>query len=167
MKGSSLHFAAMIGTSSVLMFAFMYLNTYEFEHVRWSTTRLYMTLLMASTMSVVMLSFMLSMYKDTKKNMTIYVSSLVVFLGALYLVRSQTFIADQSWMRAMIPHHSIAILTSERASIEDVRARDLAKKIIETQKREIEEMEWLINDIKQNGKAKAESEASSRPVPPF
>lgn len=50
-------------------------------------------------------------------------------------------------MKAMIPHHSIAILTSERAEISDPRVRQLADEIIEAQQREIAEMEALIADL--------------------
>ena len=70
-------------------------------------------------------------------------------------------------MSAMIPHHSIAILTSERAEIEDVRVRELADEIIKAQRREIKEMNWLIEDIQQNGPATTEAEANARPVPEF
>jgi len=52
-----------------------------------------------------------------------------------------------SWMKAMIPHHSIAILTSERADIQDPRVRELADSIIEAQRREIDEMKALIKDL--------------------
>ena len=97
----------------------------------------------------------------------IYVGSLVVFLLALFLVRSQTTVQDSSWMSAMIPHHSIAILTSENAEINDVRVRELADEIIEAQRREIKEMNWLLDDISQNGIAETEAEAEERPVPEF
>lgn len=160
-------FAAMIVTSMVVMYGVMYLNTYAFSHVRWSETRLFMTLLMGATMSVIMLSFMLGMYKDTKINVGIYVGSVVVFILALFLVRSQTTVQDSSYMRAMIPHHSIAILTSERAEIDDVRVRELADEIIEAQRREIKEMNWLLEDIRENGKATTQEEAEARPVPEF
>ena len=91
----------------------------------------------------------------------------MLFAGSLYLVRSQATISDQAWQKAMIPHHSIAILTSERAHIEDVRVRELADGIIDAQRREIKEMEWLIADIEANGKATTEAEAAQRPVPEF
>lgn len=53
-------------------------------------------------------------------------------------------------MKAMIPHHSIAIMTSERAHIRDLRVRKLADGIIEAQVREIGEMEQLIADLGRN-----------------
>ena len=147
MKASYGKFAAMIGTSTVVMFGLMYLNTYAFDHVFWSETRAYMALIMGATMAIVMLTFMLGMYTSAKTNMAIFAASIVIFAGALYLVRSQTTVADVSWMRAMIPHHSIAILTSERANISDPRVRKLADSIIEAQRREIDEMKVLIEDL--------------------
>lgn len=160
-------FAAMIGTSTLIMFALMYFNTFAFEHVRWSETRFYMTFVMGAAMAVVMLSFMLGMYKNTKINLGIYAGSAVVFILALFLVRSQVTVGDQSYMKAMIPHHSIAVMTSERAGIEDARVRTLANEIIEAQRREIKEMEWLIRDIAENGAATTQAEAQARPVPDF
>ena len=70
-------------------------------------------------------------------------------------------------MRAMIPHHSIAILTSENAQIEDLRVRELADEIISAQRTEIKEMEWLIDDIAANGVADTPEKAQARPVPDF
>lgn len=166
-KASYLRFAAMIATSMVVMYGVMYLNTYETSHVRFSETRVFMALLMGAVMAVIMLTFMRGMYSDKRINLAIYLGSVVVFAAALYLVRSQTTVQDTSYMNAMIPHHSIAILTSERAEIEDLRVRELADKIIEAQRREISEMKWLIDDIRENGIAATETEAEARPVPDF
>ena len=162
-----LRFGAMIATSTVVMFILMYLNTYSLDHVRWSETRSYMALVMGATMAVIMLVFMWGMYANRWVNAAIILGSVAVFALALWLVRSQATVEDQSYMRAMIPHHSIAILTSERAGIEDVRVRELADGIIASQRREISEMEWLIDDIEENGLARTEAEAATRPVPEF
>ncbi|WP_421784956.1 DUF305 domain-containing protein [Hyphobacterium sp.] len=160
-------FAAMIATSMIVMFVIKYLNTFEASHVHFSETRFYMTFMMGAAMAVVMLGFMLNMYKDSRINAAIFGGSGVVFFLALWLVRSQATIEDESWMDAMIPHHSIAILTSERADISDVRVRDLADGIIEAQRREIAEMKWLLADIAENGEASTRAEAETRPVPDF
>ncbi|WOI54586.1 DUF305 domain-containing protein [Parvularcula sp. LCG005] len=160
-------FAAMILTSTVIMLGLMYLNTYAFEHVRWSETRFYMAILMGAVMAIIMLSFMLGMYENKKINLGIYAGSAVVFVLMLFLVRSQVTVADRSYMSAMIPHHSIAIMTSERANIEDVRVRELADDIIRAQRKEIKEMEWLIEDISRNGPVTTEAEAAERPVPAY
>ena len=140
-------FAGMILTSSILMFFFMYLNSYSWDHLFFSETRFYMTLMMASTMAVVMLAFMLHMLKDKRINIGIVAVSVVVFASSLFLVRSQSTVADVSYMKAMIPHHSIAILTSERATFKDPRVQELANEIIKAQKREIDEMKKLIKDL--------------------
>lgn len=140
-------FAAMIGTSTLIMYGLMYLNTYAIEHVLWSQTRAWMALLMGAVMAVVMLSFMLSMYADKKVNLAIYLGSALVFIAALALVRSQATVDDVDYMKAMIPHHSIAIMTSERANITDPRVQELAQEIIEAQRREIAQMKALIDDL--------------------
>lgn len=166
-RSSYVRFGAMIATSMIVMYGVMYLNTYDLAHVRWSESRLFMTLLMGAAMAVIMLSYMRGMYSSNRLNIAIYVGSTIVFLIALFLVRSQSTVGDSSYMSAMIPHHSIAILTSERAQIEDVRVRELADQIIETQRREIEEMNWLLEDIRQNGIASTQSDAQARPLPEF
>lgn len=142
-----LRFAGMIATSTVAMFAMMYLNTYRLDHVLFSQTRAWMALYMGAGMAVIMLAYMLGMYRNRALNIAIFATAAIVFAVAVYLVRSQRTIADVAWMQAMIPHHSIAILTSERARIDDPRVRELADQIIETQRREIELMKELIADL--------------------
>ncbi len=149
--GPYVKFMAMIGTSTVVMFLLMYLNTYSIDHVFWSETRFWMAFVMGAAMMVVMLLFMWGMYKSTTKNIIILGVAAFVFALALWLVRSQSTVDDTEYMQAMIPHHSIAIMTSERAHIRDPRVRELAKGIIVAQRREIAEMKYLINDIQQNG----------------
>lgn len=140
-------FFAMIATSTVVMFVLMYFNTYAFDHVHFSQTRFWMAFVMGAAMAIVMLSFMLNMYKDKRLNIGIFAGSALLFVAALWLVRSQQTVDDAAYMRAMIPHHSIAILTSERAQISDPRVRQLADEIIEAQRREIAEMKELIADL--------------------
>ncbi len=144
---SYVRFGAMITVSTVVMFLLTYLTTYQVDHIFFSETRAYMALVMGATMAVIMLGFMRHMYKDQRTNLGIVVGSVLVFAVALWLVRSQRTIDDVSYMRAMIPHHSIAILTSERAGIVDARVRKLADGIIEAQLREIDEMKRLIADL--------------------
>ncbi len=161
-------FGAMILTSTTVMFLLTYTNAYAWDHVRWSEERFYMALLMGSAMALVMLAFMAAMmYKNAKLNAVIVVAALVVGGSALWLSRSQQLVDDQAYMKGMIPHHSIAILTSERSGIEDVRVRELADGITEAQRKEIKEMDWLIADIEKNGPATTEEEANQRPVPDF
>lgn len=144
-------FFAMIGTSTLVMFGLMYLNTYLWPHALFSETRAYMAVLMGATMAVIMLSFMLAMYTNRKANIAIFTGSVIVFAAMLYLVRSQVTVDDRSFMRAMIPHHSIAIMTSGRANISDPRVRKLADSIIAAQNKEIAEMKYLIAHPEEGG----------------
>ena len=146
-------FAAMIATSTVIMYGLMYLNTYAIDHVFFSQTRLWMAGYMGAMMAIVMLAFMLGMYSNRKANVAIFAGAAIAFGAFLYLVRSQDTVGDVAWMKAMIPHHSIAILTSERANLSDPRVRALAEAIVEAQRAEIAEMKLYIADIEASGDA--------------
>ena len=144
-KGNYTKFVVMLAASFIAMYITMYLNTYAIDHVYFSLTRFYMSCLGISAMAIIMFVAMRNMYKDKKKNMAIIVGSIALFVSALALVRSQApVVGDVLWMKAMIPHHSIAILTSERADIQDPEVKQLADDIIKAQKKEIEEMKAMI-----------------------
>ena len=147
MKGQYTTFVSMLALSFVAMYITMYLNTYQFDHVYFSLTRFYMSCLGISAMAVIMFLFMKKMYKNRQKNIAIIVGSFLLFVSALFLVRSQEPIGDVLWMKAMIPHHSIAILTSERADIKDPEVKKLANGIIEAQRKEISEMKAMIKRL--------------------
>lgn len=143
-------FIMMLTASAISMYITMYLNTYEWDHVYFSWTRMYMTLMGVSAMAIIMFLFMRKMYDNKAKNIGIIVGSIAVFATSLLLVRQQTPIEDVKWMKAMIPHHSIAILTSNRAKISDPEVKKLAEDIIKAQKKEIEEMKKMIKRLEEN-----------------
>ena len=141
-------FILMLAASFIAMYITMYLNTYEIDHVYFSLTRFFMICLGISTMAVIMWFAMRKMYQNKKKNIAILFGSVILFVGALGLVRAQSpIIGDVLWLKAMIPHHSIAILTSSRADIKDPEVRKLADDIIEAQEREIAEMKEMIKRL--------------------
>ena len=140
-------FAAMVAASTALGFAVMYLNVYDIDHVYFSWTRLFMALVMGGVMTAVMMLFMWGMYPDRKANWMVLGVAAALFAAGVTLARSQATVDDVSYMKAMIPHHSIAILTSTRARITDPRVRRLADGIIEAQRKEIGEMQQLISDL--------------------
>lgn len=148
---SYIRFGLMILTSTVVMYFLMFFNIFELSHFMFSETRVYMSIMMGSVMAIIMLLFMWKMYQKKKLNYIILGVSILTFGTSLWLVRSQATIDDSSWMKAMIPHHSIAILTSERADVSDPRVQELRDTIIKTQKEEIAEMKKLIEDIEENG----------------
>jgi len=144
-------FAAMIATSIVTMFVLKYSNVYETGHIWFSQTRMWMALMMGMAMIVIMLGFMWGMYRTFLTKVLVMVGAVIGFALFLFLARSQTTVDDQTYMKAMIPHHSIAVLTSRRAQISDPRVRELANAIIEAQVKEIAQMELLLEDIEANG----------------
>ncbi|WP_342069411.1 DUF305 domain-containing protein [Yoonia algicola] len=151
--GSYARFLLMIGTSTVVMYGLMYLNTYALDHVYYSQTRMWMALYMGGAMAVIMLSFMLGMYANKRANTAIFVGAVLAFLAGVGFLRTQATVGDVAWMKAMIPHHSIAVLTSERANLSDPRVRAMADAIIAVQEAEIAEMKLYISDIEANGDA--------------
>lgn len=147
-KGNYTKFVGMLVASFIAMYITMYLNTYEIDHVYFSLTRFYMSCLGIAAMAIIMFVAMRGMYQNKKKNVAIIVVSISLFIGALSLVRDQkSTVGDVLWMKAMIPHHSIAILTSERADIKDPEVKKLANDIIEAQRKEIDEMKAMINRL--------------------
>lgn len=166
-QGSSSHggkwttFFAMIATSIVTMFVLKYSNIYEADHAFFSQTRMWMALMMGMAMIVIMLGFMWGMYKTFMTKVLVMISAIAGFFLFLFLARSQATVEDEAWMKAMIPHHSIAVLTSRRAEISDPRVRELADAIIEAQVKEIAEMKLLLADIEANGEM-----GDGTPLPP-
>lgn len=166
--GSYIRFYAMIATSMVVMFVLMYLHSERLlEHAYFSETRLFMTMIMGGGMILVMLGYMLRMYPSRAKNLCTAAAGVALLALGVLLVRSQATVDDVDYMEGMIPHHSIAILTSTRARIVDRRVRELADGIIAAQRREIRQMQWLIDDIRQNGPARTHEQAAQRRVPRF
>jgi hypothetical protein len=161
MQMSYWRFAAMIATSTLVMFGLMYIHTYAWDHVWFSETRAWMALLMGAVMAIIMLGYMLNMYKSRTVNLAIFVGAGLTFGLTTWLVRSQVTVSGTDYMEAMIPHHSIAILTSERSGIEDPRVRKLADEIIEAQRKEIAEMKYLIRALERDG-----VQPDRKPLPP-
>ncbi|MEX2618875.1 MAG: DUF305 domain-containing protein [Egibacteraceae bacterium] len=165
--GMYLRFGAMILTAMVVMYFVMFVASWEISHVRFSQSRVFMAITMGGTMGLVMLAWMLNMYRNTKANIAIVVASLLLFAVGAVLDRSQVTVQDTAFMRGMVPHHSLAITRSERSELLDVRVCELAVAISEAQRREIDEMDWLIADIEENGAATTPEEAAARPVPDY
>ncbi|MGJ8716179.1 MAG: DUF305 domain-containing protein [Maribacter stanieri] len=140
-------FLLMCICSGLSMYITMYFNTYEISHIYFSWTRLYMTLIGVSGMAIIMFLFMRKMYTNKIKNMTIVGVSLLIMGLSTFLVRNQLPINDIAWMKAMIPHHSIAILTSTNANINDPEVQKLVDDIIKAQEREIMQMKEMIKRL--------------------
>lgn len=153
------HFAAMIATSTAIMFFLMYQLVYSFDHAMFSVNRLVSSLVMGCVMAAVMLAFMWSMYEGKTTKLVILAAAIGGGLLLLLVNRSQSLIGDTAFMKSMVPHHSIAINNARRADISDPRVRKLADQIIASQVREIAEMKHLIQDIEEKG------ERGKQPLP--
>jgi hypothetical protein len=140
-------FAGMIVASTIVMFFLMYLNSWALDHVFFSQTRAWMACLMGAAMAILMMAFMWGMYPDARINYAVIAVAALVGAASLWLVRSQATVSDVAYMKAMIPHHSIAVMTSDRAHIRDPRVRKLADGILQAQVKEIGEMKGLIEDL--------------------
>lgn len=139
-----LKFGLMMLTSFLIMYAVMYLNVDQLDHIYTAQTRTYMSILMVVPMAISMLLFMWGMYKDKRKNYLILAAALLIGVFTYHILRQQTFVDDKAWMRAMIPHHSSAIMVSEKAHLQDPEAIQLAKEIIAAQQREIAQMKKML-----------------------
>lgn len=162
-----LRFAGMIITGMFVMYWVMFVGSWEWSHIRYSQSRVYMALVMGGTMGLIMLGWMLNMYRSIKANVAVIAVSVVLIALGVSLDRSQATVSDVEFMKAMIPHHSLAITRAERFNSSDVRVCELAVEISEAQRREILEMDWLIDDIDENGAASTTAEARERPVPEY
>ena len=146
-KNPYVKFAIIMAVSFVIMYSVMFLNLEAFSHIHNSITRFYMTTLMIAAMAITMLLFMWKMYPNLKINYGIIAFAAISFCGTLYLLRTQTFITDIQYMKAMIPHHSSAIMTSSNVNFKDPELKKLAEDIIIAQEKEIEQMKQMINRL--------------------
>lgn len=138
----------MIGTSIVVIFFLMYLHSYQLlDHAWFSKTRAFMALIMGAGM----IGVLLGIYRNSKANVFIYVGASLLFVASLWPGRSHATVDDSDYIKGMIPHHSIALSTSEHSGIRDPFVTELAVEIIEAQRPEIQKMKWLIADIEANG----------------
>ena len=144
-----LKFSLMLLTSFLVMYAVMYLNVDQISHIYTAQTRTYMTILMIAPMAVSMLLFMWGMYENKKLNYLIIAGAVVLGIFTYGILRDQTFVDDKAWMRAMIPHHSSAIMVSQKAQLKDPEAIKLAEDIIAAQKREIAQMKAMLERLDQ------------------
>ena len=145
-------FAAIIATSSIILFFLMYQLVYRWEHVLFSLSRLVSSLVMGCVMTAVMQAFMWRMYQPGISKLAVLAAATIAGLALLAVNRSQALIGDTDFMKAMIPHHSIAINNARKADIRDARVRYLADRITRDQVKEIAEMKMLIEDIEQHGR---------------
>ena len=131
----------------VAMYVLMYAMVDSFQQVVPNYNNLYMAALMTSPMLLIEVVLMRDMYPDRGQNVIVILAGLILLIGAFAAIRKQAMVGDEQFLKSMIPHHSGAILMCRESSLSDQRVLDLCRGIVESQKREIEEMEDLLDSM--------------------
>jgi uncharacterized protein (DUF305 family) len=136
-----------LGGELAFDFAVMYLAMYTMiatlEHFRFNLNNVYMTLMMVSPMAIVMVWSMRSMFPSRRVNLSIVAAAVAVFIASFAAMRTQAAVGDGEFLRAMIPHHSGAILMCEKAKLNDPEIVALCRDIVQSQAKEIEQMKAI------------------------
>lgn len=147
----SMHYRQLLGMailSFVAMYILMYAMVYRWDDVFFSWNQVYMAGLMTAPMIVIELLIMGMVYKNTSWNRVIVMGSVLVGVSCFLLIRQQTAIGDEQFLRSMIPHHSGAILMCKEASLQDPQIQELCANIISGQQAEIDWMNAKLNSLR-------------------
>src|SRR6266498_3103719 len=140
-------FLVMIALHFIAMYIFMYAMVNAFSNVYNNFNQFYMAALMTSSMVLIELPMMMSMYKSKKLSMVIIAAGILVLVGSWFAIRQQTAIGDRQFLRSMIPHHASAILMCKESSIQDQEIKDLCRNIIASQQGEIDQMKRILDRL--------------------
>ncbi len=103
-----------------------------------------MTAMMVMSMAIIMLWLMPSMFPNKRFNLILYAAFTIAFALAFAGMRTQALVGDRQFLRAMIPHHSGAVLMCQRSTIRDPEIVALCSEIVSGQKREIAQMKAIL-----------------------
>ena len=140
-------FLIMIGLHFIAMYVFMYAMVNSFANVFNNFNQVYMAALMTSSMVLIELPLMASMYQSKKVNMTIIAVGVLVLAGSWFAIRHQAAIDDRQFLRSMIPHHAGAILMCKEASIRDAEIENLCGTIEAGQQQEVDQMKAILGRL--------------------
>lgn len=138
------NFAIELLIDSIIMFFVMYSMVAFAKHVYLNSNNVYMTLMMVAPMALIMLVSMRHMYQNKKLNLVLMVGFAAIFIASTYAMRTQAGVGNAQFLRAMIPHHSGALLMCREANITDPEIIALCKQIEESQTKEIAQMEQIL-----------------------
>lgn len=140
---------AKLGVSLAISFVVMWVLTMsmirEWDHFYLNLANAWMALIMVAPMGVIMLGVMWAMYPNRVVNIALLAGFVALFALALVLGRSQAGVGDDQFLKAMIPHHSRAILACQESDISDPEIVRLCDEIIATQRDEIDQMERILD----------------------
>lgn len=147
MRSHYLTFGLTMIVSLIVMYLAMFAMIWTWGEFFQNLNFFYMALVMWAPMGVIMLLTMRMMYRDRKLNLVLYAAFGLIFILSLIGIRDQSLVGDRQFLRSMIPHHSGAITMCERAAIRNPEIERLCfapAGIVESQKREIAQMEALL-----------------------
>lgn len=150
MRQHYMMFALNVVLSFVIMYLGMFAMIWSTAHFFNNLNMVYMSLIMLAPMTIAMLLTMGMMLKNMKLNMILYAAFALVFVLSFWAMRAQGAVGDRQFIRAMIPHHSGAILMCNRASLRDQEIRDICFKpngIVDSQTREIAQMKQILQRL--------------------
>jgi uncharacterized protein (DUF305 family) len=139
--------AAMTALMFVAMFVLMYAMVDSLDNVYRNLNQFYMAGLMTAPMILIELALMWSMYQDRRANTAIAVVSLIAFAVFWLGIRQQLAIADEQFLKSMIPHHAGAILMCGQAPVQDEETKSLCQNIINSQQSEIDQMKAILSRL--------------------
>jgi len=148
MQSSYRKLAISISINTMIMFFLTYVMIASANHFVVNLNRIYMALIMAAPMVIVMLLVMRSMFMNKQLNTILFVTFGLLTVLLFFLIRTQTPVGNEQFLRSMIPHHSGAILMCEQSTITDPEIIELCEEIVQTQKEEIAQMEAILERLR-------------------
>lgn len=137
-------FLGMLGVSLVAMYFLAFSQIERPAHFQWSLSVFSISLSMVSTMGMIMVGGMWNMLPSKRANILLVAVFALLLLGAFTAGRIEAGVADDAFLRSMIPHHSRAIHMCQEASLADPEVVELCDQIIQAQREEIAQMERII-----------------------
>ncbi len=139
-----------LGIALLLSFLVMFPLSMAFidkwSHFHWNLSNAYMALTMVAPMGLIMMLVMRDMFPKKGLNIALVIGFVVMFFGGLWLGHKEIGVGNDQFLRAMIPHHSRAILVCQNANITDPAIDELCQGIVKTQEEEIATMEVMLDD---------------------
>jgi hypothetical protein len=137
-------FIATLLVSLLVMFVLSLEQIRSLDHFYLNASNFYISLTMVGAMGLIMLGAMWRMFKDQQKRALMAAALVVILVGGFALARTETFVGDKAFLDSMIPHHSRAILVCEESDLADPEIIALCEQIIESQTREILQMQQIL-----------------------
>lgn len=137
-------FALTLLASLAAMFLISLEQIRSMDHFYLNASNLYIALTGTGAMGLIMFVAMRRMFPDRNRNIVLVGALAVMLGGGFTLARTELFVGDKGFLDSMIPHHSRALLVCEESTITDPQIIDLCKGIIESQTREITEMQEIL-----------------------